>query len=298
MEPSDDHEQEAAGARRLTSALPEFQSARGMLASLAYRLLGSWHDTEDVLQEAYVRWSGVDRAEVLEPRRYLTRVVTRLAIDVLRTRQARRESYLGEWLPEPVPADPFAPVDTSDLSLAVLHLMERLTPPQRAVYVLRTAFVLPYDEIAEILGRSPEDCRQLHTRASKALDREGPRFEPSPVEQQRLLLDFVSAARDGDLARLESMLKESVTEWSDGGGKPRIARKAGDRTGAGGQVLQPDLRARRGERRTARPGDRAGLGRAGADVPPRPAPGVRRRPDRRGPDPGESGQAVSVGVAA
>jgi len=209
----------------LTSVLPEFQSARGMLASLAYRLLGSWHDTEDVLQEAYVRWSGVDRAQVLEPRRYLTRVVTRLAVDVLRTRQARRESYLGEWLPEPVPSDPFASVDTSDLSLAVLHLMERLTPPQRAVYVLRTAFRLPYDEIAEILGRTAEDCRQLHKRASTALDREGPRFEPSAVEQQRLLLDFVSAARDGDLARLESMLKESVTEWSDGGGMPRIARK-------------------------------------------------------------------------
>ncbi|TDD13895.1 sigma-70 family RNA polymerase sigma factor [Kribbella turkmenica] len=196
-----------------------------MLASLAYRLLGSWHDAEDVLQETYVRWSGVDRAKVLDPRRYLTRVVTRLAIDVLRTRQARRESYLGEWLPEPAPSDPFASVDTSDLSIAVLHLMERLTPPQRAVYVLRTAFLLPYDEIADIIGRSPEDCRQLHKRASTALDRGGPRFEPSPDEQQRLLLDFVAAARDGDLARLESMLKESVTEWSDGAGKRRIARK-------------------------------------------------------------------------
>jgi RNA polymerase sigma-70 factor (ECF subfamily) len=132
---------------------------------------------------------------------------------------------VGEWLPEPVPSDPFASVDTSDLSLAVLHLMERLTPPQRAVYVLRTAFVLPYEEIAEILGRSPEDCRQLHKRAIKALERERPRFEPTPEEQQQLLLDFVAAARDGDLARLASMLKESVVEWSDGGGRRRIARK-------------------------------------------------------------------------
>jgi RNA polymerase sigma-70 factor (ECF subfamily) len=209
----------------LTGTFAEFQSARGMLAGLAYRLLGSWQDAEDVLQEAYVRWSGVDRTQVVEPRRYLTRVVTRLGIDVLRTRQARRESYVGEWLPEPVPSDPFASVDTSDLSLAVLHLMERLTPPQRAVYVLRTAFVLPYEEIAEILGRSPEDCRQLHKRAIKALERERPRFEPTPEEQQQLLLDFVAAARDGDLARLESMLKESVVEWSDGGGRRRIARK-------------------------------------------------------------------------
>ncbi|WP_433167312.1 sigma-70 family RNA polymerase sigma factor [Kribbella sp. CA-247076] len=225
MEPSDHDEPEAAGARRLTSTLPEFQSARGMLVSLAYRLLGSWHDAEDVLQETYVRWSGVDRATVVEPRRYLTRVVTRLAIDVLRTRQARRESYQGEWLPEPAPSDPFAEVDTSDLSLAVLHLMERLTPPQRAVYVLRTAFELPYDEIADILGRSAEDCRQLHKRASTALDRDRPRFEPTPAEQRRLLLDFVAAARDGDLARLEAMLQESVHEWSDGGGKRGIARK-------------------------------------------------------------------------
>jgi RNA polymerase sigma-70 factor (ECF subfamily) len=152
-------------------------------------------------------------------------VVTRLAIDVLRTRQARRESYVGEWLPEPVPSDPFAAFDTSDLSLAVLHLMERLTPPQRAVYVLRSAFVLPYDEIADILGRSAEDCRQLHNRASRALDRDRPRFEPTPDEQQRLLVDFVAAARDGDLVRLEAMLKESATEWSDGGGRRGIARK-------------------------------------------------------------------------
>ena len=205
--------------------LEEYQSARGMLAGLAYRLLGSWHDTEDVLQEAYVRWSAADRTDVAEPRRYLTRVVTRLAVDVLRTRQARRESYAGEWLPEPVPSDPFGAVDTSDLSIAVLHLMERLTPPQRAVYVLRTAFTLPYDEIAEILDRTAEDCRQLHRRAVQALEHDGPRFEPSTEEQRRLLLDFVATARDGDLDRLQAMLKESVTSWTDGGGLRRAARR-------------------------------------------------------------------------
>jgi len=196
-----------------------------MLAGVAYRLLGSWQDTEDVLQEAYVRWSTADRSDVAEPRRYLTRVVTRLAIDVLRTRQARRESYAGEWLPEPVPSDPFGAVDTSDLSIALLHLMEKLTPPQRAVYVLRTAFTLPYDEIAEILDRTAEDCRQLHRRAVRALDHDGPRFEPSSEEQRRLLLDFVAAARDGDLERLQAMLKDSVTSWTDGGGFRRAARK-------------------------------------------------------------------------
>ena len=202
--------------------LQEFESARGMLAGLAYRLLGSWHDAEDVLQDAYVRWSAADRSDVAEPRRYLTRVVTRLSIDVLRTRQARRETYVGEWLPEPVRSDA---LELEDLSMALLHLMERLTPPQRAVYVLRTAFTLPYDEIAQILDRTPDDCRQLHRRAVHALDRDRSRFEPSTEEQRRLLLDFVAAARDGDLIRLEAMLKESVTSWTDGGGVRRAARK-------------------------------------------------------------------------
>ncbi|MEU4197345.1 sigma-70 family RNA polymerase sigma factor [Kribbella sp. NPDC026611] len=220
MDPAEHRDPEATRARRLI--LDEYQSARSMLAGLAYRLLGSWQDAEDVLQEAYVRWSAADRTDVAEPRRYLTRVVTRLSVDVLRTRRARRETYVGEWLPEPVSRDT---LDESDLSLALLHLMERLTPPQRAVYVLRTAFTLPYDEIAEILGRTPEDCRQLHRRAVKALDRAAPRYQPSPDEQRRLLLDFVAAARDGDLPRLEAMLKESVTAWTDGGGIRRAARK-------------------------------------------------------------------------
>ncbi|RZU24336.1 RNA polymerase sigma-70 factor (ECF subfamily) [Kribbella rubisoli] len=202
--------------------LQEFESARGMLAGLAYRLLGSWHDAEDVLQDAYVRWSAADRTDVAEPRRYLTRVVTRLSVDVLRTRQARRESYAGEWLPEPVSADA---LELEDLSMALLHLMERLTPPQRAVYVLRTAFTLPYDDIAEILDRTPEHCRQLHRRAVQGLDLDRARFEPTIEEQQRLLLDFVAAARDGDLVRLEAMLKDSVTSWTDGGGVRRAARK-------------------------------------------------------------------------
>lgn len=200
---------------------------RPMLTGLAYRLLGSWHDAEDVLQEAYLRWSGVDRTKVTEPRRYLTRVVTRLAIDQLRARRALKESYVGDWLPEPVSTDPspFGVVDTSDLSLAVLHLMEQLTPPQRAVYVLRTAFELPYDEIAAIVARTPEDCRQLYRRAAQALENGRTRFEPSREEQQRLLTDFVAAAREGDLARLESMLQADVIAWSDGGGRARAARK-------------------------------------------------------------------------
>lgn len=205
----------------------EFELHRPMLTGLAYRMLGSWHDAEDVLQDAFLRWSRIDHSDVLEPRRYLTRVVTRLALDQLRSRQARRETYVGEWLPEPVSTGPtpFGAVDTSELSLGLLHVVERLTPPQRAVYVLRTAFALPYDEIASIIERTPEDCRQLFRRAEHAIADGRRRFEPSPREQHELLQGFVAAARDGDLARLERLLHADVVAWSDGGGRAPAARK-------------------------------------------------------------------------
>ncbi|HYN93616.1 MAG TPA: RNA polymerase sigma factor SigJ [Pilimelia sp.] len=217
----------AAGMAAAGMAAAGFVAHRPMLYGLAYRLLGSSYDADDVLQEAYLRWARADRSTVAEPRRYLTRVVARLAIDHLRARQARRETYVGEWLPEPVATDPspFGAVDTTDLSLAVLHLMEQLTPPQRAVYVLRTAFELPYDEIAGIVDRTVADCRQLHVRATRALRDRRPRFAPGRAEHRRLLGDFVAAAREGDLARLERLLHEDVVAWSDGGGRAGVARK-------------------------------------------------------------------------
>jgi RNA polymerase sigma-70 factor (ECF subfamily) len=211
----------------MTSAAEEFLAHRPMLYGLAYRLLGSAHDAQDVLQDAYLRWSGADRGAVEEPRRYLTRVVARLAIDHLRARRTRRENYVGEWLPEPVATDPspFGAVDTSDLSVAVLHLMERLTPPERAVYVLRTAFDLPYDEIGRIVERTPQHCRQLYRRADLALGARRQRFAAARDEHERLLTSFLAAARDGDLARLEGLLHADVVAWSDGGGRVRAARK-------------------------------------------------------------------------
>ncbi|MGW5669956.1 RNA polymerase sigma factor SigJ [Micromonospora sp. NPDC003776] len=204
---------------------------RPMLLGLAYRLLGSLHDAEDVLQEAYLRWLDVDRDSVAEPRRYLSRVVTRLALDRLRARQAARETYVGPWLPEPVPTDPspFGPLDTVELretlSTALLHLLERLTPPERAVYVLHTAFALPYAEIADVLDRSAADCRQLHRRAVARLADERRRFTAAPAEQRRLLDAFLAAARQGDLARLTALVAADATAWSDGGGRVRAARK-------------------------------------------------------------------------
>ncbi|WP_428963984.1 RNA polymerase sigma-70 factor [Micromonospora fluostatini] len=204
---------------------------RPMLLGLAYRMLGSLADAEDVLQEAYLRWLGVDRAAVAEPRRYLSRVVTRLSIDRLRARQAARETYVGPWLPEPVPTAtaPFGPLEHAELrdslSVALLHLLERLTPPERAVYVLRTAFTLPYAEIGEILDRPAADCRQVHHRAAARIADDRRRFSADPAEQRRLLDAFLAAARDGDLARLTDLVAADAVAWTDGGGRVTAARR-------------------------------------------------------------------------
>lgn len=205
------------------TAAEELVAHRPMLYGLAYRLLGSAHDADDVLQDAYLRWLGADREAVAEPRRYLSRIVTHLAMDRLRARQA--EPYVGPWLPEPVPAGEVDPAEHREsLSLAVLHLLERLTPPERAVYVLRTAFDLPYPEIAEILDRTPEDCRQLHHRATRHLPA-APRFAATADERERLLDRFLAAAREGDLAALKRLLAADATAWSDGGGRVKAARR-------------------------------------------------------------------------
>ncbi|MEH0938801.1 RNA polymerase sigma factor SigJ [Micromonospora psammae] len=215
-----------SGAAQAAGALT---AHRPMLLGLAYRLLGSLHDAEDVLQEAYLRWLDVDRASVAEPRRYLSRVVTRLALDRLRARQAARETYVGPWLPEPVPTEPspFGPLDSVELrdsvSMALLHLLERLTPPERAVYVLHTAFAMPYAEIGDILDRSAADCRQLHHRAAARIADDRRRFTADPAEQRRLLDAFLAAARDGDLGRLTGLVAGDAVAWTDGGGVARAA---------------------------------------------------------------------------
>ncbi|MFC7545429.1 RNA polymerase sigma factor SigJ [Plantactinospora sp. GCM10030261] len=203
---------------------------RPLLLGLAYRMIGSLPDAEDILQDAYLRWLGTDRTRVAEPRRYLTRTVTRLAIDRLRARQAARETYIGPWLPEPVPTtdEPFGPLDRAErrdtLNLALLHLLERLTPVERAVWLLHTAFDLPYAEIAEILDRTPEGCRQLHHRAAARLARGRARFTAEPAEQERLLGAFLAAARDGDLRALTALVAADATAWTDGGGRVKAAR--------------------------------------------------------------------------
>ncbi|MEV0430924.1 RNA polymerase sigma-70 factor [Micromonospora sp. NPDC050495] len=205
----------------------EFEKHRPVLLGLAYRLLGSMWDAEDVVQDAYLRWTGVDRSQIRDSRAFLVTVVSRLALDQLRSARVTRESYRGPWLPEPVFTGALGPLDTAELrdtiSYATMHLMERLAPPERAVFVLREAFGLPYEDIAQAVGTSTANCRQMYHRARRHLAGERDRFHPSPKEHLRLLTAFLHAAQNGDLAELTRILAEDVTAWNDGGGTVRAA---------------------------------------------------------------------------
>ncbi|MEO3872414.1 RNA polymerase sigma-70 factor [Nonomuraea sp. B12E4] len=204
-----------------------FEELRPMLLGLAYRLLGSMWDAEDVVQEAWLRWQGTDQSQVREPRAFLTTVVSRLALDQLRSARVRRESYTGPWLPEPVMTSQVGPLDTAELrdtvSFATLHLMERLSPPERAVFVLREAFELPYERISEIVETSVANARQMYRRASQRLAEGRDRFHPSAQDHAELLTKFMAAAGGGDLAALTDLLHEDVVIWNDGGGRAKAA---------------------------------------------------------------------------
>nr|WP_055503662.1 RNA polymerase sigma-70 factor [Nonomuraea pusilla] len=205
----------------------DFEEYRPVLLGLAYRLLGSMWDAEDVVQEAWLRWEGADRSDVRDPKAFLMTVVSRLALDQLRSARVKREAYTGPWLPEPVATAQAGPLDTAELrdtvSYATLHMMERLSPPERAVFVLREAFELPYDRIAEIVGSSVANARQLHHRASVRMAQGRDRFRPSSEDHARLLLRFMEAAGGGDLAALAELFHEDVVAWNDGGGRVRAA---------------------------------------------------------------------------
>ncbi|XVV06140.1 RNA polymerase sigma-70 factor [Actinosynnema sp. CA-248983] len=203
---------------------PDFEEHRPRLFGLAYRLLGSAHEAEDVLQDAYLRWNRTDG--VRDPSAWLTRVVTNLCLNHLTSARVRRERYVGPWLPEPVPTADLGPLDTVEqresVSFAVLVLMERLTPAERAVVVLHDAFGYGHREIADVIGLSEANCRQLLRRARQHLAA-APRFPHDPAAGTRLVERFLAAACDGDLASLERLLAEDVTAWSDGGGRVSAA---------------------------------------------------------------------------
>ena len=188
-------------------------------------MLGSVMDAEDVVQEAYLRWQRASETEVRSPKAYLSAVVTRLCIDQLRSARARREEYIGSWLPEPLPTDPAPDAATLDesLSMAFLVLLESLNPTERAVFLLREVFDYDYGEISYLVDKSEENCRQIARRARQSVAARRPRFESSPEQEERLMGSFLEACFGGDMEGLLALLSEDVTLWSDGGGKTRAA---------------------------------------------------------------------------
>jgi len=204
-----------------TDVTPE--ELRPLLFSLAYRMVGSVVEAEDLVQEAFLRLHRTE-AEVGAPKAFLTTVVTRLAIDHLRSARVRREAYVGPWLPEPLVTAPGAAdrvEEDETLSLAFLALLQRLTPVERAVYVLHDLFGYAHDEIAEIVGKSSANCRQILARARRHVDAGRPRFEPSRERRQALLDRFLAAVRAGDVDGLVGMLAADAVHYADGGGKAR-----------------------------------------------------------------------------
>lgn len=194
-----------------------FESRRGPMTGLAYRMLGSRADAEDVVQDAWLRWRGVDEDEVANPAGFLNKVVTRLCLDRLKSARARREVYVGEWLPEPV-VDDDHPDLGEDLSVAFLLALERLTPLERAAFLLHDVFDASFADVARTLGRTEAACRQLAARAREHVRTAKPRYRPSAEEEQRLTRAFLAAAMGGDETLLRGVLAQDVVMHSDGGG--------------------------------------------------------------------------------
>jgi RNA polymerase sigma-70 factor, ECF subfamily len=204
-----------------------FESHRRALTGLAYRMLGSRAEAEDVVQDAYLRWHEADHAAVEQPRRYLGTVVTRLCLDRMKSAQARREVYVGQWLPEPV-VDEALDADTAgemahDLSVALMLLLERLSPLERASFLLHDVFGLDYAEVARALDRGEAACRQLAARARVHVEEGRPRFPASREEGARLPAAFAAAAQTGDAGTLMKLLADDAVLYSDGGGKRAAA---------------------------------------------------------------------------
>ncbi|WP_328612040.1 RNA polymerase sigma-70 factor [Amycolatopsis sp. NBC_00345] len=214
-----------------SAPVAEFERQRPRLFGLAYRMLGSAVDAEDVVQDVFLRWHGTEPGSVEVPAAWLVKVTTNLCLNRLGSAPVRRERYVGSWLPEPVltPDSALGPMETAEqretVSLAFLVLAERLAPGERAVFVLREAFGYSHREVAELVELSESNCRQLHSRARKRLSAARLPRSAGDVAGNRVLVErFLDAARGGDLAGLERMLAEDVTSVADGGGAPGVAR--------------------------------------------------------------------------
>jgi RNA polymerase sigma-70 factor (ECF subfamily) len=194
-----------------------FDLSRPRLTRIAYRMLGSVADAEDVVQEAFLRWHATDRAAVRAPEAFLRQVVTRLCLDVLKSARRSREVYVGPWLPEPV----FTPdeEEVDDVTLPLMLALERLSPLERAAFLLHDVFGVEFDEVAETIGRDAAACRQLAARARAHLREQRPRFAVKPEHGMEIAQAFFAASRGGDLGKLRALLSDDVLLHSDGGGK-------------------------------------------------------------------------------
>ncbi|MDF7776231.1 sigma-70 family RNA polymerase sigma factor [Sphingomonas sp. AOB5] len=198
------------------NAAESFDPIRPRLIRVAYRMLGSVADAEDVVQDAFLRWMAADRDAVKEPEAFLRRVVTRLCLDQLKSARARRETYVGPWLPEPVVE---AEDEVEDVTLPLLIALERLSPLERAAFLLHDVFGIGFDEIAETIQRDPAACRQLANRARAHVRADRPRFDMPEAHGMEIAAAFFAASREGDMSSLRGLLAQDVEFYSDGGGK-------------------------------------------------------------------------------
>jgi len=209
--------------------MDEFEQFRPLLFSIAYQMLGSAMEAEDIVQETYLRYQSATNVE--SPKAYLTTIATRLCLNQINSARSKREQYMGPWLPEPLldSASPLIPGVRLDkhetISMAFLVLLEELTPPERAVFLLREVFDYDYAEIAQILEREEADCRQLYSRAKKHLADRRPRFSSSPEQHRQILERFLQAVQSGQVEDLTTMLAQDAVLWADGAGRPGAATR-------------------------------------------------------------------------
>lgn len=208
----------------------EFEAYRGLLFTIAYRMTGSAADAEDLVQDAYVRYASTDQDVVRDVKAFLVTILTRLALDKLKSAQKQREEYIGPWLPEPVftgiDGDPYARAARDEhIEMALLRTLERLSPQERAVLLLYEVLDHDHNEIADLLGITSAASRQLLHRAKERVAAEKQRFTPPPEQQRRLIESFVAAAVNGDVAALRNVLAEDVVSLADGGGKSFAAKR-------------------------------------------------------------------------
>ncbi|MFD0329529.1 RNA polymerase sigma-70 factor [Streptacidiphilus monticola] len=209
------------------TTLTTFEEHRPVLFGIAYRMLGSVADAEDILQDAWLKWSAVDVDQVAQPRAYLARTVSNLSLNRLRSAAVQRESYVGPWLPEPLvtaPEDTAGDVEQAEsVSLAMMVVLETLSPLERAVFVLKEVFGFSFGEIAEMLDRSEAAVRQVGSRARNHVQARRPRYDAPADTRRRVTEEFLAACMGGDLNQVMALLAPEVTAWTDGGGKIRAA---------------------------------------------------------------------------